>query len=149
MKVKVGDIIATDMTNKGIIKYIGTEWVVYADEEKEYCSHKKGAEFWIPAEIEWENKMIYTNDIEHELLRREIKIIERVCQTIIDQRDSANARIAELEAALEEALSLDRLMGQLASALRNRENHEFIEPFLKTGLSVINRAKDALAKETK
>ncbi len=68
---------------------------------------------------------------------------------LLSERDAYKARIAELEAALEEALPLDRLMGQLASALRNRENHEFIEPFLKTGLSVINRSNDALAKETR
>ena len=59
---------------------------------------------------------------------------------------SADTRIAELEAALDKALPLDRLMGQLASALMSKENHGFIEPFLKTGLNVIARAKDALAK---
>jgi len=39
----------------------------------------------------------------------------------------------------EETLPLDRLMGQLAEAIRHKENHEFIRPFLETGLSIIDK----------
>jgi hypothetical protein len=56
MKVRVGDTIATEIANPAIVKFIGKEYIVYEDADgREFVSQRE-EQFWIPAEIEWEEE---------------------------------------------------------------------------------------------
>lgn len=61
MKVKKGDIIASEMSPHAEIVCITKEWVIYKDTQSgtEFCNHKEDTEFWIPAEIEWVDEQFY------------------------------------------------------------------------------------------
>lgn len=57
MVVKVGDKIATEFANPGVVLFIGKEWIVYTNGKTEFCSHRDDCNFWIPAEIEWQESL--------------------------------------------------------------------------------------------
>ncbi len=58
----------------------------------------------------------------------------------IEDLIAENKRLNE---ALSFPLPLDRLSGQLANALRDSYNHDFLAPFLETGLNIIRKKKEA------
>jgi len=65
------------------------------------------------------------------------EIFEKYRSDWRNQLDEAHERIQKLQHT--ESLPLDRLMGQLANAIRNPQNHDFIRPFLETGINIIDK----------
>ena len=58
MIVKVGDTVASEFANPAIVVAITKEWVIYKNSKGvEFCSNKADCDFWIPAEIEWEDSI--------------------------------------------------------------------------------------------